>query len=218
MNIKEFEGELISSFTHGIGALMSIAALVILIIYASINGTAVHVVSFAIFGASLILLYVASTCYHLTSPLKKSKGILKKIDHSMIYILIAGTYTPICLVLLGGGWGWSLFGVTWGLAVTGVLLKTVTPNVKGVWSTLSYLLLGWVVIIAFFPLIRLMPEGGLFWLVFGGLSYSAGTIFFGLDAKYSHKKIVTWHDVFHIFVMIGSFSHFWLMIRYITYV
>lgn len=136
----------------------------------------------------------------------------------MIYVLIAGTYTPICLVPLRGGWGWSIFGVIWGLAILGIILKTTSKKIKGWFSALFYILIGWLILIAFLPLMESLPAHGLGWLVAGGISYTLGTIFFGLDHIVPRTRWFGMHEVFHLFVIGGSFSHFWVMFKYVLYI
>ncbi len=212
------KNEPISSLTHFIGALLSIAGLVLLILFASKYGNVWHIVAFSIFGSSLILLYFASTLYHLIPADKKIKSVFRRIDHSMIYILIAGTYTPVCLIALRGGWRWSLFGVIWGLAIMGVVYKITTKKISGWIPVIFYILMGWLVLIAFLPLVRALPIKGILWLVMGGVFYTIGTIFFWLDNILPKKKWFGMHEVFHLFVIAGSFSHFWLMLNYILYI
>ena len=212
------DNEPMSGLTHLIGMLLSIAGLVLLIVFASLYGSVWHVVAFSIFGVSLTLLYLASTIYHFIPKKSKFKNIFRKIDHSMIYILIAGTYTPVTLILLRGGWGWSLFGVIWGIAIFGIILKVISKKIRGGISTLIYLLMGWLVVIAWAPLIKAISFDGLIWLVIGGLFYTFGTIFFGLETILPRKRWIGMHEVFHVFVVAGSFSHFWLMFKYIVYI
>ncbi len=215
------EVELISSITHFVGFLLSIAALVILVVLASIYRTPWHVVSFAIFGTSLILLYSASMIYHVIPVSNRWKKRFQKIDHSMIYILIAGSYTPLCLVCLRGPFGWSLFGIIWGLAVLGIIWKSIFIKMKG-WlgalSSIIYLVMGWLLIIAFIPLVKCLSFEGFLWLLVGGLFYSSGVIFFILDYFLKRKKAINMHDIFHIFVLLGSFCTFWLMLKYVLYI
>jgi len=191
--------------------------LVLLIVFASKYGNAWHIVAFSIFGSSLVLLYLASTLYHLVPADRKIKSVFRKIDHSMIYILIAGTYTPVSLIALRGGWGWSLFGVIWGLAIMGIVHKITTKKINGLMPVIFYILMGWLALIAFLPLVRALPMMGVLWLVIGGIFYTIGTIFFGLDSLLPKKRWFGMHEVFHLFVIAGSFSHFWLMLKYILY-
>lgn len=204
----------ISGLTHFIGALLSIAGLVLLVVFASLRGTAWHVVSFSIFGTSLILLYSASTLYHWLPLKPRNREILRKIDHMMIYVLIAGTYTPICLVPIRGAWGWSLFGSIWGLAILGIVLKAFWMNAPRWLYTFFYVFMGWLAAIAFFPLVQAISWRGVLWLVLGGVFYSIGAVIYGLK-KPNFTKSFGFHELFHLFVMAGSLSHFILMWHYI---
>lgn len=207
----------VNGFTHLAGALLSVAALVTLVYLASRKGTHWHVVSFAIFGASLILLYTASTLYHLLPLTEKGVRNLKRVDHMMIYVLIAGTYTPICLIALRGVWGWSILAAIWALAVLGVIMKIVWLNAPRWLSTLFYVIMGWLVVIAFPPLLKAMPPGGIFYLAAGGVMYTVGAVIYGIK-KPNIIKGFGFHEIFHLFVMAGSFNHFWMMYRYILYI
>ena len=207
----------VNGFTHLIGALLSVAALVVLVYVAANKGTPWHIVSFAVFGASLILLYTASTLYHLLPLSEKGTRELKRVDHMMIYVLIAGTYTPLCLVALRGVWGWSILGAIWGLAVLGVIMKIFWLNAPRWVSTLFYLVMGWLVVIAIPPMLHSVPLKGIFWLAAGGLLYTVGGIIYGMK-KPNLFKGFGFHEIFHLFVIAGSMNHFWLMYRYILYV
>lgn len=213
------QNEPLSSLTHFIGLGLAIAGLVLLVVYAAKYGNAWHIVSFSIFGASMIVLYSASAIYHYVCSTKLTvKRLLQKFDHAMIYVLIAGTYTPIALVPLRGGWGWSIFGIVWAIAVLGVVIKTTGMRIKDWQSVVLYLGMGWLIVIAIVPLIKALPAAGLFWLAMGGISYTIGVIFFSLENKVPRKRWFGVHEVFHIFVMIGTFSHFWMMFKYIMYI
>lgn len=207
----------ISGLTHLIGALLSVAGLVLMVYYAAIYATVWHIVSFAIFGASLFLLYTASTLYHLLPLSEKGVLFLKKVDHMMIFVLIAGTYTPICLVPLRGVWGWSLFGCIWAIAVAGIVMKIVWISAPRWLSTLFYVVMGWLVVIAFLPLVRAVPEGGMIWLISGGILYTIGGIIYGLKWPNIIDRFLGFHEIFHLFVLGGSICHFWLMFRYVLY-
>lgn len=201
--------ELFNAISHGIGALLGVAALVILTVIASMHGAALKIVSSAVYGSSLILMYSASTFYHITQR-PHIKKILKVLDHSSIYILIAGSYTPFTLVVLNGSWGWSLFGVTWGLALAGVIFKLFFTG-RFEWLSLTiYLLMGWMAVVAVKPLIENLPLGGLIWLVAGGLCYTLGVIFYALDGKY-HLS----HFIWHLFVLAGSICQFFAVLLYV---
>lgn len=209
------DNELISSILHFIGALLSIAALVIMIVIAAKSATPLHIVSFSIFGASMTLLYSASTTYHFLNRGTKAKDIFKRIDHSLIYVLIAGTYTPICLILLKGMLGWTLLALVWSMAVLGIVIKSIWSDKYKKISTAMYVVMGWIIIIAFDKLNVLLPKRGLFWLIFGGVSYTLGAAVYTLEHYLPRPKWFGMHEIFHLFVMIGSFSHFWVIFRYL---
>lgn len=215
MNIKVKDP--VSGFSHLAGAVLSAVGLYLLIHYAVTDGSIWHIVSFSIFGASLILLYSASSIYHLLVVSERDSAILRKIDHMMIYVLIAGTYTPVCLIPLRGGWGWSLLICIWGIAMTGIILKILWFNAPRWLSTLFYVIMGWLIAIAFVPLVRTMPVGAMFWLVAGGLLYTIGAIIYGTKWPRLKSKVFGFHEVFHIFVLYGSLCHFWLMFKYVLY-
>jgi len=204
-----------SGLTHFIGALLSIAALVLLLIRSSLPFTASHAVSFSIFGSAMILLYTFSTLYHWLPLKEKASEILRKIDHIMIFVFIAATYTPICLVTLGGGWGWSMFGSVWGLTIAGFVLKIFWLNAPRWLYTAIYLLMGWIIIIGIWPLVQSLAFGGLMWLVAGGLFYSVGAVIYGFKKPDPWPEFFGFHEIFHVFVMLGSFSHFCLMYFYV---
>lgn len=200
--------ELANSLTHGLAALLSIAGLVVMVVYASINGNAWHIVSSSIYGASLIVLFTASTFYHAISQ-PFFKYWLRKIDHASIYLLIAGSYTPFLLVSLRGPWGWTLFGVIWSVAAIGILLEFIDSQRFRKLSIVLYLGLGWLVVIAIKPMLDNVPTGGLLLLLLGGLFYSFGVIF------YLKKKMLFHHAVWHLFVMAGSVLHFFSVLFYV---
>jgi len=207
----------VSGLTHLVGASLSVAALVVLINIAACEGTPWHVVSFAIFGASLILLYTASTLYHLLPLGGRATRALKRVDHMMIYVLIAGTYTPITLVALRGAWGWSLLGSIWGIAILGVIMKIVWLNAPRWFSILFYIVMGWLIVIAIPPLLKTVPMGAINWLLAGGMLYTIGAVIYG-SKKPNLIKGFGFHEIFHLFVLAGSFGHFWLMYHYILYI
>jgi hemolysin III len=191
--------ERINAVTHGVGIIASVVGGALLIILASLEGNALLITGVAIFVATLVLLYSASTCYHAATG-EHSRRRLKVFDHSAIYVLIAGSYTPFMLAGLGGAWGWSLFGVIWGLAVAGVVFKLFfTGQFKGV-STAIYIAMGWLALIAIGPLIRALDASTLAWLVAGGVTYTLGTIFYMSRRPYAHA-------VWHLFVLGGSICH-----------
>jgi hemolysin III len=193
--------ERINIFSHALGLLMSCAALLLLLLRASHYGNAWHMVSFGIFGLSLIALYAASTAYHsATKPSLRAR--LRIIDHATIYLLIAGTYTPFALITLSGPVGWTIFSVSWGMAISGIILKLFFTGRFDLVSTLMYVLMGWMIVFAVKPLIASFPVAGIYWLVAGGLSYTMGAII------YSIKKVPLNHAIFHLFVLGGSICHF----------
>jgi len=199
--------ELANALTHGLGIVLSLAAVTLLAVFAALNGTAVHIVSFSIYGATLVLLYTASTLYHsFRNP--GIKRILRICDHSAIYLLIAGSYTPSTLVVLHGPLGWTLFGIVWGLAATGVLLKLLfVGRFHGVAVGL-YIAMGWLVVIGLKPLIESLPRPGLVLMVVGGLLYTGGTVF------YASKRIPWNHAIWHLFVLGGSVCQFFAILFY----
>ncbi len=205
-----------SGFLHFIGALLSVAALALLVTKAAQQGSAWHVVSYAIFGTGMILLYCASTaCHWFQAPDSKSKW-LEKIDHIMIYVFIAATYTPICLVPLRGSWGWSIFGAIWGLAILGAALKLIKFEAPAWTSALIYIAMGWLVIIAIVPMQAVLPTGALVWMFIGGGCYTIGAVIFALRWPRIVKDIFSHHEIFHTLVLAGSFSFFWVMYIYIV--
>ena len=193
--------ERINILSHAIGLLLSIIAVVLLVTRASHYGNAWHIVSVAIFGASLIALYAASTTYH-SATRAELRARLRVIDHATIYILIAGTYTPFTLITLNGTVGWVIFTISWGMAISGIILKLFFTGRFNLVSTLMYVFMGWIIIFAVKPLIANLSTEGLFWLVAGGLSYTIGAII------YSIKKVPLNHAIFHLFVLGGSICHF----------
>jgi hemolysin III len=193
--------EVFNSLTHGVGTILSIAGLVVLVAFAALYGDNWHIVSFSIFGGALIVLYGASTLYHsFTNP--TAKKIFKKLDHSAIFLLIAGTYTPFVLVSIRGAWGWCLFGVIWTLAVAGITMKCVSIFKFQKLAMVLYIFMGWLGVIAAKQIINGVPLPSLVLLVVGGLSYTTGVIFYGA------KKLPFNHGIWHVFVLAGSVSHY----------
>lgn len=204
-----YHGERFNSLSHLFGALAAIAGLVVLVVTASRTGDPWKIVSVSIYGTSLVLLYVFSTLYH---SLKYSpKRVFRKLDHLAIYLLIAGTYTPFTLVTLRGAWGWSLFGIDWGLASFGIIYEFVAREGRRIFPVFIYLAMGWLIIIALPHLRQELPPAGMTWLVAGGIFYTSGIVFYALDSKVRH-----FHGVWHIFVLAGSFSHFFAILFYVV--
>lgn len=214
----------VSGFTHLAGAIASIVGLVFLIIMPALysNEKGWDIVSFTIFGVGLILLYTFSSLYHLLNVGETATRVLRKFDHIMIYILIAATYTPICLGPLRGGWGWSIFGVVWGLAVVGTVLTATWINAPRWLTTGIYLAMGWTVIVAIYPMITIFKElnalSSLWWLLAGGIFYTIGAVIYGLKWPHLKNKYFGFHEIFHIFVMLGSLCQYWFIIRYVLYI
>ena len=205
-----------NTVSHGIAAIFSVVALVLLI-KESINPIKPwHIVSFSIFGSGMFLLYTASTLYHWLSVSSKMEQKLRTMDLAMIHVLIASTYTPVCLIPLRGAWGWSLFGVIWGLALFGILLILFLKRLPDWFSITFYVFMGWLCIIAIFPMVQTLEIGALIWIFTGGLFYTVGAIILGLDKPKLFPKKFSAHELWHIFVILGSFSHFMCMYNYIT--
>ena len=198
--------EIANSITHGIGLLLSIAGFVVLLVFAILRGGASHIVACSIYGATLIALYTASTLYHAVVSPRLKRG-LRIFDHSAIYLLIAGTYTPFLLLYLRGPWGWSLFGVVWGLAFAGIVFKFWFVGHFEYVSTAIYLAMGWLVIIAAKPVLAHVPMATLLWLLAGGLFYTGGVVF------YAWRRLPYSHAVWHLFVLAGSTCHYCAILR-----
>ncbi len=200
--------EIAHAITHGVGLLLSIAGLVILVVFASLRGDAWHIVSVSIYGATLVLLYTASTFYHALTP-PGAKSVFRILDHAAIYLLIAGTYTPFALVNLRGAWGWTLFGLVWSLAALGVVLEATAKQRFKILSLVLYLGLGWLGAIAVKPLLHSVESRGIVLLVAGGLAYTGGVAFYGWRGLRYH------HAIWHVFVLAGSLFHFFAVLFYV---
>jgi hemolysin III len=200
--------EIANSISHGIGLLAALIGTPFLIVHAARHESAGYIVGTSIFTTTVILLYLASTLYHAL-PIGRAKRVFRVIEHSAIFLLIAGTYTPFTLGILRGAWGWTLFGIVWGLAIAGVALKAFEKTPHPILSTGLYLLMGWVVVIAVDPLLARVPTAGLLWLVAGGLSYTAGVAFFATDSRLQYG-----HLIWHLFVMAGTACHYFAVLWY----
>jgi hemolysin III len=200
--------EKLNVISHGTGLFLSVLGLIFLIIKSSFYGTAWHIVSFSIYGASMVVLYSASTIYHASkNPVHRKR--LNVFDHASIYVLIAGTYTPFTLITMRGPWGWSIFGVVWGIALVGIILKLFFTGRFNLASTIAYVIMGWIVIIAIKPMVQNTPFMGLVWLFAGGFFYTVGAIL------YMFRKIPYNHAIFHFFVLAGTICHFILIYQYL---
>ncbi|WP_455219139.1 PAQR family membrane homeostasis protein TrhA [Kaarinaea lacus] len=204
-------GETFNTLTHLVGAALALAGVVILIVFASLQGDPWKIVSFSIYGFSLFTLYLVSTLYHGLQG--RAKNVFFVLDHQAIYLLIAGTYTPFTLVTLNGAWGWSLFGTIWGIAITGFVLDALPAIRKGkrILPVFVYVIMGWLVVIALDPLLQELPEQGFKWLLYGGLLYTGGIVFYALSSKFTYA-----HGIWHLFVLAGSMSHFITILVYVN--
>ena len=203
-----------SCYSHLVGALAAIAALVVLVVTSHQDPW--RVVGFSIYGASLVILYLASTIYHwLLLPIPKRRW-LNRIDHVAIFLLIAGTYTPVCLVTLRGGWGWTIFGIVWGAALVGTIIKLCFRSLPRWVSAAIYVMMGWIAVIATVPLVRAFPAAALMWLLAGGLLYTTGAVIYATRRPNPLPRVFGFHEIFHLFVLAGSTAHFVFMIRYVA--
>ena len=203
-----YYGEKFNAVSHLVGAVPALAGAVVLVVLAALDGDPWKVVSVSIYGATLVLLYSVSTLYH--SLRGRAKGIMRKMDHQSIYLLIAGSYTPFCLVTLRGPWGWSLFGVVWGLAALGGLQELRPSSEARILSVVIYVVMGWVILVALVPLLQALGPYSFAWVAAGGLFYTFGIIFYALDTRFSHA-----HGVWHLFVIAGSASQYVSILRYV---
>jgi len=204
-----------NALSHMIGAVLSVLGLVFLLYKAAAQGGPRQVAAFAIYGVSLILLYSASTVYHALRVSERWTRILRKIDHSMIHILIAGSYTPLCLVALQGAWRWGLIAAIWGLASLGITFKVLWLDAPRWLSTIMYLLMGWLSVVALVPMARSITWVGVIWLLVGGILYTIGAVIYGTKRPRLSSRIFGFHEIFHLFVLGGSAVHFWVMARYV---
>ena len=204
-----YHGERFNGYTHLAGALLATAGAATLITLGALRGDPWRIVSFSVYGATLCLLYVASTFYHCTRG--RTKAVFRKLDHSAIYLLIAGTYTPFALVTLRGAWGWSLFGCVWALALVGIVQELWLARGARLGSLLIYLLMGWIALIAVSPLAQALSWSGLGWVAVGGLVYTAGIVFYLYDERFRH-----WHGIWHLFVLGGSAVHYAAIVKFVA--
>jgi len=201
--------ELVSSISHGAGALFGVLALVLCVVRSALHGSIIGIVASAIFGASMTVLYSMSTLYHALGR-NRAKAVFRVLDHCSIYLLIAGTYTPYTLVALKGALGWTLFGIVWGAAILGITLSAVSVERFKVFSMICYLCMGWVIIFAVRPLLSAIPKESFSLLLWGGIVYTLGAVVFGFG-----KKMRYIHSAWHFFVLAGSILHFFSIYLYI---
>ncbi len=204
-----------SGFTHFVGIVMSIIGLIYLLTRSHGDGSVWHTVSFWVFCCGMILMYSSSTLYHWLDISERSNLILRKIDHIMIFVFISASYTPICLTHMRGPWGWSIFGGVWLITLIGFFIKIFWMNAPRKLSTYIYLLMGWFVVIAIYPLVKSVPLPALIWLLAGGISYSVGAVMYNLKRPNPLPGIFGFHEVFHLFVLAGSFCHYWMVYWYV---
>ncbi len=204
-----YYGERFNTYSHLMGIVLALSGAVVLIVLGARSGDAWKIVSFSIYGATLMLMYGSSTIYHGTRG--RVKDFFRKVDHCAIYLLIAGSYTPFTLVTLHGAWGWSLFGVVWGLAAAGILQESSLGKKSRRLSLLIYLAMGWVALVAIMPLVQALGWAGFAWIAAGGVIYTVGIIFYRYDTKFTH-----WHGIWHLFVLAGSAVHYYAILMYVA--
>jgi hemolysin III len=203
-----YHGEKFNAWTHLVGAVLACIGAIWLLVLASLTGEPLKIVSVAVYGVALVVLYSISTLYH--SLRGRAKLIMRKLDHLSIYLLIAGSYTPFCLVTLKGAWGWTLFGIVWTLGIIGMLQEIKPRSEARILSLVIYAVMGWIVLIAIKPLLAALGRTGFTWLAAGGVLYTVGILFFAYDSRFRH-----WHGIWHLFVMAGSLLHFVAILRYV---
>jgi hemolysin III len=214
--IKKRLREPVNGLTHAAGGVLAFVGLFVLVASAASAGRMDQIVAFGIFGISLVALYIASSLYHLLPLSPAGVARLRKLDHVAIFVLIAGTYTPFCLLALDGGWRWGVLAIAWGLALCGASLKLLWMEAPRWLSVLLYLGMGWVAVAAVPALLRTLPAGGMAWVLAGGLTYSAGAMVYGLKRPNPIPGAFGFHELWHLFVVAGSACHFWAVLRYLV--
>lgn len=204
-----YHGERFNGYSHLLGTALAAGGAVVLIAVAVAQGNPWKIVSFGVYGAMLLLLYLFSTLYH--SLRGRAKDVCRKLDHYAIYLLIAGTYTPFTLVTLQGAWRWSLFGVIWGMAVLGIVVDSLPCGKRRILPVVIYLAMGWLVLVAREPLLNALPAAGFAWLLAGGIFYTVGIVFYALDRWIKHG-----HGIWHLFVLAGSACHYFAILFYVA--
>ena len=205
------QGEKFNTYTHLLGSLLALGGGVVLVVQGALADDAWKVVGFSIYAATLVLMYSSSTLYHNARKGSRLKHILRLLDHNSIYLLIAGTYTPFALVSLRGPWGWSLFGVVWGLALVGILQELWLTRKTRIMSMVIYVLMGWIAVIAVVPLVETLSWRGFAWVAVGGVVYTIGIVFYINDQRFKH-----WHGIWHLFVLAGSILHYFAILLYVA--
>jgi len=212
--VKSFRDP-ISGLTHFIGIILSVIGTIALLMRNDEPFTAYHTASFFIFGFSMIFLYTISTLYHWLPLSEKKLIIFRKIDHIMIFVFIAASYTPVCLITLRESWGWVILYIVWGLTLAGFFLKLFWIKAPRFLYTSIYLLMGWIIVAAILPLSKVMPLQGMLWLALGGVFYSAGAVIYAIKKPDPLPNVFGFHEIFHLFIMAGSFSIFWMIYKYV---
>lgn len=215
-DIRNIIREPVNGLTHGIGTLLAVAGLVVLLYNAITAGSINKIVAFSIFGGSMVLLYLSSTLYHSLQAKQKTLALFRKLDHSMIYIFIAGSYTPVCLLLLEGEWRWIVFSAIWTVALIGVIKKFVWTNAPRWLSTLFYVGMGWFGVLLFPTMFQKLPVAFLLWMGAGGVAYTVGAVIYGIRKPDPIPEWFGFHEIWHIFVMLGTFAHFWAFYAFLS--
>jgi hemolysin III len=213
--MNKYFREPMNGLTHFIGIIFAIFALLLLLNRTMPPLTIWHTVSFSIFGAGMILLYSASTLYHWLPLSDERLEVFRKIDHVMIFVFIAASYTPMCLVTLRGGWGWTMIGVVWAITVAGLFMKIFWVNAPRKLYTVIYLVMGWIIVIGVWPISQVMDFTGLLWLFAGGFFYSVGAVIYAIKKPNPFPGFFGFHETFHLFILAGSFAHFWMVYKFI---
>lgn len=207
--------EPMSGFTHFLGIILAIIVLITLLNRGEAPLSGWHIFSFAIYGVAMMLLYTVSTLYHWLPLTGKPLELFRKIDHIMIFVFIAASYSPICLITLRGPWGWTILGIVWVLAIAGFFLKIFWLHAPRVLYTALYVLLGWIIVVAIWPLMGRMPSAALLWMAIGGFFYTTGAVIYAFKKPDPWPNRFGFHEIFHIFILLGSLSHFWMIYRYV---
>lgn len=204
-----YQGERFNGISHLLGAVGALVGAVVLVTLAAQQGDGLKVVSFSVYGATLFLLYLSSTLYHSIKG-EQRKARFRRLDHFAIYLLIAGSYTPFTLVTLRGVWGWSIFGIVWGLALLGIVVDSLPNRGRRILPVVIYLLMGWLVLVSLKPLLAALPMAGFWWLLAGGVCYSGGVVFYAFDRRIPHG-----HGIWHLCVLAGSVCHYLAIFFYV---
>lgn len=214
--LKKYIREPVNGLTHAVGALLGLVGLIVLLYHAIVAESVSKIVAFSIFGTSMVLLYLASSLYHSLSVRERTLAFFQKLDHAMIYVMIAGSYTPVCLLVLEGSWRWWIFSAIWSVALIGIIKKFVWTNVPRWLSTLFYLAMGWFGVVLFPAMVDKLPVSFLVWILAGGLSYTIGAVIYGIKKPNPIPEWFGHHEIWHLFVMGGTFAHFWAFYAYLA--